>query len=239
MGNITWNGISSNSLGLVVEKVPNMDRPARKYDRYQVPGRNGDIFVMQDAWENVEQSYEIWWADSVSVVGYSLSEWLFGPTGYQTLEDDFDPDHYRKAVFTGPYDVENILQKYGRATITFDCDPRRFLTSGLTWIPIPSGMGPGLDIVNPTPFPAKPVFDITNAPSLIANIIVSNSGSSTMLTISKAGHFIVDSARESIVDEYGVPAFGSTWGKFPTLYPGTSNISPQNNAKIQPNWWTL
>ena len=138
MGEFTFNGISSSSLGLLVEKVPNMNRPERKYDRYSVPGRNGDIFVMQDAWENVEQTYEVWFENGVSdnVVdrGYSITEWLFGASDYATLTDDFDPDHYRKAVFLGPYDIENILMKYGRAEITFDCDPRRFLMSGLEWI---------------------------------------------------------------------------------------------------------
>lgn len=244
MGEIVFNGISSTSLGLVVERVPNMDRPARKYDRYSVPGRNGDIFVMQDAWENVEQSYDIWWEDSISSTvadgGYTLSEWLFGPSDYATLTDDFDPDHYRKAVFLGPYDVENTMQKLGRARITFDCDPRRFLMSGLEWIDLPVPPSDGLEVLNPTPFPAKPVYDVTITPGNISNIlVVSESGTTTVLTINKPGHFIVDSSKESIVDENGDPAFNSTWGTFPTLYPGVSLLNPQQNGKVQPNWWTL
>lgn len=242
MGNITWNGISSNSLGLVVEKVPNMDRPARKYDRYQVPGRNGDIFVMQDAWENVEQSYEIWWADSVSVVGYSLSEWLFGPTGYQTLEDDFDPDHYRKAVFTGPYDVENILQKYGRATITFDCDPRRFLTSGLTWIDIPAG-DVAVDLVNPTPFIAEPVIEVDSPTARDWPIWAQNGDFWYQLQVKGLSKFTVDSSREAILSTLGDPIFGVASGRYPLLWAGTTTMSVPggyfNTFKVQPNWWTL
>lgn len=228
----------------MVERVPNMDRPARKYDRYSVPGRNGDIFVMQDAWENVEQSYDIWWEDSISSTvaegGYTLSEWLFGPSDYATLTDDFDPDHYRKAVFLGPYDVENTMQKLGRARITFDCDPRRFLMSGLEWIDLPVPPSDGLEVLNPTPFPAKPVYDVTITPGMISNIkVVSESGTTTVLTINKPGHFIVDSGKERIVDENGAPVFNSTWGTFPTIYPGVSLLNPQQNGKVQPNWWTL
>lgn len=77
----TFAGVSSASLGLTIEKVPNMNRPARKYDRYSVPGRNGDIFVFQDAWENIEQSYEISWRGTPVNTGYSISEWLFGSSG--------------------------------------------------------------------------------------------------------------------------------------------------------------
>lgn len=227
----------------MVERVPNMDRPARKYDRYSVPGRNGDIFVMQDAWENVEQTYDIWWEDSISATvaegGYTLSEWLFGPTGYQTLTDDFDPDHYRKAVFLGPYDVENTMQKLGRARITFDCDPRRFLNSGLTWVNVPNNTDTA--ITNPTPFPAKPVLDVDN--NYICNITnLHADGEQENMTIAKAGHFIVDCSKESIVDGNGDPAFDSTWGTFPTFSPGVNTIrfgSVSGTYKVQPNWWTL
>lgn len=235
---LEFNGQKSTDLGLTVERIPNSNRPARKYDRYSVPGRNGDIFVFQDAWENIEQSYEICWKGTPVDTGYSIAEWLFGSSGYQMLTDSYDPLHYRNAVFLGPYDVENTLMRYGRATITFDCDPRRFLNSGLNWITIPSGAGPGLDIVNPTPFPAKPVIDITVSGGLAVIFVISGNDSS-ILNVRKNGHFIIDSAKESIVDEYGDPAFDSCDGKFPTLYTGTSNINPQVNAKIQPNWWTL
>ena len=245
MGEIVFNGISSTSLGLVVERVPNMDRPERKYDRYSVPGRNGDIFVMQDAWENVEQTYDIWWEDSISATvaerGYTLSEWLFGPSDYATLTDDFDPDHYRKAVFLGPYDVENTMQKLGRARITFDCDPRRFLNSGLNWININSGAY--TYITNPTPFVAKPVVELEDSTATGHQIRVENGADASYLTIAAGvGSFIADSSRESIMYSDGTPAFASVSGTYPLLWPGENELIIYgyfDSAKIQPNWWTL
>ena len=245
MGEIVFNGVSSTSLGLVVERVPNMDRPERKYDRYSVPGRNGDIFVMQDAWENVEQSYDIWWEDSISATvaegGYTLSEWLFGTSDYATLTDDFDPDHYRKAVFLGPYDVENTMQKLGRARITFDCDPRRFLNSGLNWININSGAY--TYITNPTPFVAKPVVELEDSTATGHQIKVENGADASALIIAAGvGSFIADSSRESITYSDGTPAFASVSGTYPTLWPGENELIIYgyfDSAKIQPNWWTL
>ena len=117
--------------GLVVEKCPAMNRPERKMDVYSVPGRNGDIVVMQDAWENVEQTYEIWGGDgsqnSATAFGYKCAE-LFKYSGYQELTDSYDTTHYRKAYFAGPFDVDNEFTRRGRAQLTFNCDPRRFLT---------------------------------------------------------------------------------------------------------------
>lgn len=229
----------------MVERVPNMDRPERKYDRYSVPGRNGDIFVMQDAWENVEQSYDIWWEDSISATvaegGYTLSEWLFGTSDYATLTDDFDPDHYRKAVFLGPYDVENTMQKLGRARITFDCDPRRFLNSGLNWININSGAY--TYITNPTPFVAKPVVELEDSTATGHQIKVENGADASALIIAAGvGSFIADSSRESITYSDGTPAFASVSGTYPLLWPGENELIIYgyfDSAKIQPNWWTL
>ena len=229
----------------MVERVPNMDRPERKYDRYSVPGRNGDIFVMQDAWENVEQSYDIWWEDSISATvaegGYTLSEWLFGTSDYATLTDDFDPDHYRKAVFLGPYDVENTMQKLGRARITFDCDPRRFLNSGLNWININSGAY--TYITNPTPFVAKPVVELEDSTATGHQIKVENGADASALIIAAGvGSFIADSSRESITYSDGTPAFASVSGTYPLLWPGENELIIYgyfDSAKIQPNGWTL
>lgn len=257
MGEIVFNGISSTSLGLVVERVPNMDRPARKYDRYSVPGRNGDIFVMQDAWENVEQSYDIWWEDSISATvaagGYTLSEWLFGTSDYATLTDDFDPDHYRKAVFLGPYDVENTMQKLGRARITFDCDPRRFLMSGLTPISFTSD-DPLFELTNPTPFIAKPIIDIQIGPTdADAEIYIGSQsasyGSTTLklLGSSNHNHVIIFSEDEAVcwspVGEVRARWSGEVSGEFPLIFPGVNDveIDPGGNGygTIIPNWWTL
>ena len=58
-GLISWNGQRSDQFGIMVEKFPDYSRPRRKFDSYTIPGRNGDLIMMQDAWENVEQRYSI------------------------------------------------------------------------------------------------------------------------------------------------------------------------------------
>ena len=250
MGEFTFNGISSSSFGLVVEKVPAMNRPARKYDRYSVPGRNGDIFVMQDAWENVEVEYDIFWAGDETVsatdIGYSITEWLFGPTGYQTLTDGFDADHFRKAVFVGPFDVENILMKYGRARVTFDCDPRRFLTSGMEWTALSADSA--TEIENPTGFIAAPVIELTGLTTQGGTRIRSTNGDNlTSFVIIDSGSFVIDSSRETIAQPDGTPAFNVVRGSYPLLWPGANSVTIDTigvftyfeSAKIQPNWWTI
>lgn len=245
---LTFGGVCSADLGLTVERIPNSNRPARKYDRYSVPGRNGDIFVFQDAWENIEQSYEICWKGDPVYTGYNLAEWLFGSSDYQMLTDSYDPYHYRKAVFLGPFDVDNVMKRYGRVTVTFDCDPRRFLMSGLEWIDIDKwGYGQtGTEVTNPTPFAGLPVFELTCTTNLCRLFTIDETpAAGTSLVIQKTGTFVIDCTNESIVDSNGDPAFDSVWGTFPRLGVGMTYVSfddPGANpviCKMQPNWWTL
>lgn len=240
---LTYNGISSEQLGLRVERIPNANRPARKFDRYSVPGRNGDIIVMQDAWENVEQSYEIWWGkdpgDAVKG-GYTLSSWLFGSEGYLTLTDTIDPDHFRKAVFVGPFDVENTLMRYGRATITFDCDPRRFLMSGLT--PIKLTENTWETILNPTPFPAKPTFYVNLHGETFIEVEVNYDYLDLSTNSMSVDYFEIDSENEAVKQSIGNRWYGDVSGRFPTFNPGSNIVrfrAPDAEASVAPNWWTL
>ena len=155
--------------GLVVEKCPAMNRPARKMDVYSVPGRNGDIVVMQDAWENVEQTYEVWGGDeninSATAFGYKCAE-LFKYSGYQELTDSYDTTHYRRAYFAGPFDVDNEYTRRGRARLTFNCDPRRFLNSGgATQVLTNNSL-----VTNPTNFRTRPILTIHGSGSGWFNI---------------------------------------------------------------------
>ena len=123
-----------NVLPCTVERFPDIKKAQRKFRQYNIPGRNGDLFFQSDAYENVIQSYQIYagsdqygsqepWTD--------LAKCLY-LDGYQTLTDTYDPDHFRKAVFNGPIDVQNSWNTHGRATIEFNCRPERFRFDGLT-----------------------------------------------------------------------------------------------------------
>lgn len=58
---------------------------------------------------------------------------------YCRLQDSYDTTIYREAFLMGGYDLENILNKFGRCTITFSCKPQKYLITGDTPISIPAG----------------------------------------------------------------------------------------------------
>lgn len=140
---ITWNGVSSDTIGVIVERIPDRYVPARRFSPQQVAGRNGDILLVDKSFPNVEQEYEVYLsaeAQGLPSVARACAEWLMGPDGYCRLEDSYDTTVYREAFLMGGYDLENILNKFGRCTITFSCKPKKYLLTGDTPIEIDSGI---------------------------------------------------------------------------------------------------
>lgn len=133
-GVITWNGVASDTLGIIVSKVPSLNRPQRKYNSYSVPGRNGDIIVMQDAYAEYEQEYEIFALDGAQIDARAIVDWLY-QDGWCQLSDDWEPDYYRMAYFVGPVDIEPIMDEAAVCTITFRCRPQRYLAQGVNMMP--------------------------------------------------------------------------------------------------------
>lgn len=121
-----------NILPCTVERFPAIKKAQRKFRQYNIPGRNGDIFFQDDAYENVIQSYEVYAGDGTYGSQHpwtELARCLY-LDGYQELRDTYDPDHFRKAVFNGPIEVENSWNTHGRATLEFNCRPERYLIDG-------------------------------------------------------------------------------------------------------------
>lgn len=238
---ITWHGITSDSLGIFVEAAPAYEKPKRKINVYSVPGRNGDIIRPQDAWENVKQSYEIFAGDgsahAVPGAFSGVAAWLFGPSGYQRLEDGFDTAHFRLAHFDGPFDVENIMTRVGQARITFDCKPQRFLKSGEE-----SEIFLTADtITNPTAFASRPLMLVTGG-GLSGTVTVNG----TTFTISDTSVPVyIDCETMNCYDGNGNnknAIVSSSTSEFATLAPGNNAISfggAVSSVEITPRWWEI
>lgn len=236
---IVWNGKSSGDLNVIVEHHANFGVPVRKREVISVPGRNGDIVLAQDAYENVEQEYDL------AVIGIdktlpenirAVMEWLYKPTGYARLEDSFNPDVYREAYFVGDGNIENRFSLMGRATVTFSCKPQRFLRTGEKVIKLTNGYY----LRNPSIYTAKPLITIKGTGSAV-------------LTVGNCIVNISDIGTEIDIDSYSMSAYYGTTNKnnkitltsgyFPELREGNTAIrwtgSGVTSVSIIPRWWIL
>ena len=232
---IFWNGKSSDDLNVFVEHFPSQSRATKKYSRISVPGRNGDLIFEEDSFENEIQPYEIYISAKERKLPFAarkVSEWLFSAKGYQRLVDSYDPDVFRLAFFSGPLDVENILNMFGRATIEFDCKPQRFLVSGERIIFASNG---GI-IENPTSFTALPIIIVRGSGEGLLNI------AGTVVRLSSINdNVILDCEAQNAYK--GTENLNNTISapEFPVLFAGNNEISWSGgitNVEIIPRWWT-
>jgi len=172
-GKIIFNGISSQDFGLVVEKVPSSVHASRRGNLISIPGRNGVIVREDGSFDTYAQEYDIWFSESPKAYGsrsaYDMARdiavWLLGASGFCRLEDDFEPEHYRLARYSGALDVDMILLQCGKARLTFDFQPQRYLKSGEKAISYEGDSSTVFSIVNPTKFEARPLLKFSNVSS--------------------------------------------------------------------------
>lgn len=236
---IVWDGISSNARRVIVERTPNRVIPRRKFEVVSVPGRNGDLTFLQNAWENYDQPYEVYLsAEDVKLprIAHGAAMWLAGPVGYARLMDDYDPDVYRLARFDGPFDIESVLNRFGRGTISFNCKPQSFLLSGENLITPINGM----KLVNPTGFTALPLITITGSGAGSLQV-----GGYVLTVLAAAGaDYTIMLDAETQNAYFGTANLNQfvACDEFPKLDRGESQISWSggiSGVTIVPRWWTL
>lgn len=225
---------------MYVEKLPSQNTSARKMETVKVPGRNGDLHFLQDAFNNYTQPYSCYFHGKLPAPAqaHAVKAWLLSSGTYRRLEDTYDPEHFRLAAFNGPLSIENILNEYGRCTVNFDCDPRCFLKSGENVLTFTA---PG-QIVNPTEFAALPMITVYGTAAGTVTV-----GRSTVTIHSIDSPIILDCENQNA---YSQPGEGAPVNRndcikaipFPMLKPGNNSIAFSGGiAKIEiiPRWWEL
>jgi len=154
----TFNGHKCDEFGIYISKKPNINRSQRKFQSASVAGRNGNIYQFQDAWDEVVVTYDIF------AGGYeqgdaprdftAIMEWLNSADDYARLEDSFDEDHYRMAVFVDATNIEQKWYSTGQAQIKFRCKPQHYLVGEVV------SVEDGDSITNPTNHVALPIITI-------------------------------------------------------------------------------
>lgn len=236
-GHFAFNGHNSVEFGICIEETPSLDRPKRHYKVYDVPGRNGEIIEMMNSFENIDKEYKVWAANDyfrdVTQDYIAISEWLNATNGYCRLEDDFEPDIYRMAYFTGPFDVENLLTLYGKTKLKFRCRPERFYKSGERSIEVANGG----NIHNFTAFTAKPLIKITGSGNCSITI-----GTHTMNIANLVDYIYIDCDNMEAYRQKAENRNLLISGDFPVIDPGNQQVRTTGSVtkiEIIPNWYTI
>lgn len=237
MGNyFFFNGARSIDKGLTIEYCPSVGTGQRVVEKISVPGRSGDLVIDTGAYGNYIQPYEIWFKDKLrgtTRAARDIAQWLLSGVGYMRLEDTYDPEIFRLAMFTGPFDVENWMLIAGRSTLEFDCQPQRWLKNGQLPVAVQSGQS----LIN-TWQPAKPLIQVAGTGN--GTLVV---GGSTISISDMTGAITLDSETE---DAYsGTENLNNNVkvnGGYPILQNGETAVSFSGGitaVRITPRWWSI
>lgn len=157
---LRFDGEDSRTYGVYITGEAVFNSPERDVEMISIPGRNGEYARDLGRFMNIEVTYPAGlfgvdpadFADAIS----DFRNMLGSRVGYCRLEDDYNPGEYRMAVFKAGLEVEPANLEAGEFTITFNCKPQRFLTTGETAVSMTSGD----TITNPTLFESRPMLQV-------------------------------------------------------------------------------
>lgn len=236
MNSFIFNGRSTEDFGMTVESRPNQDAPKRRRNSISIPGRNGDLHYDEDAFDNTDLTYNVWFRGELPTPeqAHGVKSWLLSSKGYSRLEDKYDPSHFRLASFAGPMNIVDILGRYGRCKIKFDCDPRCFLKSG----EFPIELESGAELYNPTAFTSKPLIHIYGAGAgsiTVAGVTVTIKAMTTGMVLDCENELAL------AMGDVGQSLDGDIYApEFPQLLPGRNGVvfdGGVKTVKIVPRWW--
>lgn len=166
---LKFDNVSSRTYGVYITGEAVYNAPERDVEMITIPGRSGSFALDNGRFENIEVSYPAGiYADTEADFRQAISDFrnfLCSRKGYVRLQDEYNPDEYRMAVYKSGLDVDPALLRAGEFTITFDCKPQRWLTSGETAVTVTSGD----TLTNPTLFESSPLLELVGYGDILLN----------------------------------------------------------------------
>ncbi len=232
MNAFVYNGISSADMGLFISEKNIYSAPQRDFTVVSVPGRDGDVFLDNGRYKNIDVSYTVSFTDAARRAS-DLRYWLQA-RGYGLLTDTYQPEYFRKAIFSSKLDISEVLIGVGKAKINFNCDPYLYLFSGAEETTITQS---GTTLRNPEMYTAIPKIRIYGTGDL--NLYVN---SSSYYITDVDGDITLDCASKNAYKGAALQNDKIQFSDFPVLKRGNNAIGWSGNVTkvlITPNWRTI
>lgn len=227
---ILIDGIPSSSLNLLVTKRPDFPAPKKRYNEYDVLGRDGKLYQDTGHYDDIELSIEFNYMtapDNWHDIWRKAKKWFLSSANKKLIcSDDMGMYYMIKKVVIDT----NARTSYriGKFTVSFTLDPYTYLTSGLNKINNLSSLMNPFDV-------SKPIYFIQGEGICTLNI------NGHTIKANVAQNLIIDVFRELSYRTDGTLINYTVDGDYEdmVLIEGINNItiSPSSfKLEIQPNW---
>lgn len=230
---ITFAGKNFKDFQTFVDGSLTFSKPAKDVEFFSVAGKNGDLSISNNRFENIEIKIPCFIKRDFKVNFSGLMDFLSSTEGYQRLETYEEPDMYRLAQFVSAIEpTTGSFMHYGSFELVFNCKPQVFYKEG----DLPIKLRRLNSLRNPSLKVAKPLFLVTgNGEIRINGNIVAISGVSdndkTYIDID------IEDAYYGSINRNGNMTITND---FPTLNVGDISIENTfSEAIMYARWWRL
>ena len=264
---LTFDEINSLEHGVYITGEAVYNAPERAIEMVAIPGRNGDLAIDQERFENIEVKYPAGiFASTQEEFAQKMRKFrnlLVSRFFYVKITDTYHPDEYRLGLYKSGLEVDPVAySSAGEFDIVFNCKPQRFLTSGeealelyatdvLTdhnLIPITTETGAEIEVnyakesfENPTDNESAPLI-IAPKPGTLRignqNITVAGDGSKPVYIDSDMLEIYTVDAGGAIANASDLVSFEPN--AFPKIEAGENSFATSiPGLQIIPRWWIL
>ena len=231
MNYFEFNGVRSSDFGLIISGKDIYSAPAPDVSFVSVPGRDGDVLIDGNRFNNVTVSYDVAFRN-VKGRAAAIKLWLCR-AGYFVLTDTYQPAYFRMAAFSSNLKIDELIENVGRAQISFNCKPFIYSFVGRETITLTE---PGT-VTNPEAFASLPYIKITGTGDIALFI-----GARAYDVRSVESYVELDSELMAAYKDSVLCNDKINFTEFPILPSGESNISwtgAVTQVKIVPRWRTV
>lgn len=207
------------------------DVPNKDITFYAIPGRNGDLSISNNRYNNIEIKVDCFIKENFKENYSNLINFLSSQEGYCRFETTQEDDIFRMAQFVSSVQPETgAFLKYANFELVFNCKPQKYLKSGETGISV-SGSS---TITNPCLMASKPLIEVTGTGTIIINNSILELETNTSKTYIDCD---IQDAYEGTINRN--PDLTITNG-FPVLNSGENDVSVSGcSIVVYPRWWKL
>ena len=223
MQDIIFNNQFLTDKGCIITEPPERPFPKRRFEKITVPGRNGDLTLDDECYENILIKYKVATIPdlherkAIDAVLSDLRAWLLTSVKYRKLYDTELPDGFYWAFCSDISNAVKTFENMYEFSITFDCKPFFYLDSGQIKQAVTSN---SISLYNPGNYKAYPQIKIIGTGQISCNF------NGNYFTVS-------DVSPNVIVDGETLLAYSSNLvdksdlfsGVYPSLSVGANTIS--------------
>ncbi|MBC2578751.1 distal tail protein Dit [Clostridium sp. DJ247] len=204
-----FNGENSSDNNIIVNKLPDIERPKARVEKLTVSGRNGYLTQSDGTYEGVIKTVECT-LNNGNIE--HICSWLNG-TGEAIFSNE--PDKKYKAVIINAIPFNEILSKLHKFVVVFDCQPFKYKVDE----PLITVISSNTTVINEGTFQSELVIKIYGSGDLSITI------NSETVSIKNVNEYVtVDSVLKDCYKDDVLKNFDMT-GDFPVFNCGDNVIS--------------